>query len=178
MEEWRDIKGYEQLYQVSNVGRIKSLERIDCRGRLVKERILKQHKCIERGGTMSVVLSKYGKPKTLNVHRLVAEAFLNNPDGLPQVNHKDEDRTNNNAINLEWCDRKYNCNYGTRNERISNKHKKRICQYTIDGEFVAEYSSGMEIEKQLGYRQAAISSCCLNRPHHHTAYGYKWSYKL
>ena len=126
-EIWKDIEGYEGLYQVSNLGRVKSLERIDRHNHLVKERILKPK--IEPNGYFRVDLCKEGKVKTLSVHRLVAQTFIPNPEGLPQINHKNENKALNVVFlrddgsvdecrsNLEWCDRKYNCNYGTRNER-------------------------------------------------------------
>ena len=117
MEEiWKDIEGYEGLYEVSSYGRVRSL------GQFVnhnyggyayrKGRLLKPG--LGSRGYLSVTLSKNGIQKQYTVHRLVAQAFIENPDNLPQVNHKDEDRTNNNVTNLEWCDAKYNVNYGNR----------------------------------------------------------------
>lgn len=114
MEIWRDIKDYEGLYQVSNLGRVKSLK-------YGKEKILKGYKY--RGGYLRVDLYKERKVKHFPIHRLVASAFINNPNNLPQVNHKDEDKTNNCAENLEYCDSSYNTNFGTRNERIAEKTK-------------------------------------------------------
>ena len=124
MEIWKDIKGYEGLYQVSNKGRIKSLNY----RRTGKEGILKG--VPTKYGYLMVTLYKKGeKPEHFSVHRLVAEAFIPNHDNLPEVNHIDENKENNHVKNLEWCDRKYNMNYGTRNERASvsrkgEKHKK------------------------------------------------------
>jgi hypothetical protein len=124
-EEWRDIKGYEGLYQVSNLGRIKSLPKYHKTKKryLSKEKILKQiHN--DRGYLM-VCLSKNWKKRKFFVHRLVAEAFLENPNNYTQINHiKEMEKDNNNITNLEWCSCKYNCNYGTRNERIKEKIKK------------------------------------------------------
>ena len=124
MEIWKDIEGYEGLYQVSNKGRIKSLNRIDSRGRKVNEKILSSKP--NNKGYLRVHLYKNGKRKPFSVHRLVAIAFIPNPNNLLEVNHKDENKENNTVDNLEWCNRKYNTNYGSRNERasVSNKGKK------------------------------------------------------
>lgn len=129
MEEiWKDIKGYENLYQVSNIGRVKSLERIIInslgRKKTVKERILKQTK--HKAGYYRIGLDREGKRKNYLVHRLVAQAFIPNPYNLPECNHKDENPLNNCIENLEWCDHKYNINYGTRTERASEKMKGHI----------------------------------------------------
>lgn len=110
MEEYREIKGFEGLYEVSNYGNVRSLKR---------NKILKQINI--KGGYKRVSLYKYGEQYFKAIHRLVAEAFIPNPDNLPCVNHKDENPSNNNVKNLEWCDYKYNINYGTANERRSAK---------------------------------------------------------
>lgn len=115
-EVWKDIEGYEGLYQVSNTGQVKSLN-YNQTGEI---KVLKQGNA---KGYKRVGLFKNGKTKQYSVHRLVALAFISNPDDLPMVNHKDEDKTNNNVNNLEWCTHEYNMSYGTRNERISKKHK-------------------------------------------------------
>lgn len=110
-EEWRDIKGYEGLYQVSNLGRVKSLNYKRTR----KEWILKPNTI--NGGYLQIRLNE----KCYLVHRLVAEAFIPNPNNYPCINHKSEIKTQNNVENLEWCTHKYNANYGTVNERRSKK---------------------------------------------------------
>lgn len=170
MEEWRDIEGYEGLYQVSNYGRVKSLKF----GKMI---ILKNRYC---AGYWSVMLYKngIGVPKT--VHRLVAEAFIPNPQNLPCVNHKDENRSNCVSDNLEWCTYEYNSNYGTRNER--NKEKltnrtdlsKQVYQYSLDGELIKIWSSSREA-KRCGFLQNCISLCCRGKLKTHK--GYRWSYK-
>lgn len=122
MEEiWKDIKGYEGLYQVSTLGRVKSIS-------YGKEKILV---LTPRTGSnkrkeVKVTLCKNGKRKYFLVHRLVAEAFIPNPNNVPQVNHKDENSINNIVTNLEWCTSKYNCNYGTRNERLAKANEGKI----------------------------------------------------
>ena len=124
MEEWKDIQGYEGRYQISNLGRVKSLNRKDRLGRNVDEKILKQH--TDTNGYKSVMLSKNNDKKRHRIHRLVAEAFIPNPDDLPEVNHKIDDfehRGDNRVENLEWCTSKYNCNYGNHGKRISDAIK-------------------------------------------------------
>lgn len=177
MEQWKDIKGYEGLYQVSNLGNVKSIEKLDSLGRLRKERILKPYMSPE--GYLRLTLSKKDKQKKHLVHRLVAQAFLENPDNLSEVNHKNEDKSDNRVENLEFCDRRYNVNYGTGIQRkaekqINGKCSKTVYQYTLNGEFVKEFPSTMEVERQLGYFQTNIGKCCLGK--RKTAYGYKWSY--
>ena len=118
-EIWRPVVGYEGLYEVSSYGRVRSLDRY-VKGRygnyrLHKGKILSPAK--DKTGYLKVVLSCNGKSKTIKVHRLIAQTFILNPDNLPEVNHKDEDKTNNRVENLEFCNRKYNCNYGSRNIR-------------------------------------------------------------
>ena len=121
MEEWRDVVGYEGLYMVSNCGRVKSLKFSNGK----REKIMKLS---DRGnGYLRVSLSKDGESKHYNVHRLVAIAFIPNPDNLPYVNHKDECKTNNNVDNLEWCTVEYNNTYGTAKERQAEKLRGRPC---------------------------------------------------
>lgn len=110
-EIWLNIMGYEGQYQVSNTGYVRSIKR---------NRILKPTNI---NGYLQISLSNQGKIKKCLIHRLVAEAFLPNPNNLSQVNHKDENTFNNNVNNLEWCNVTYNNNYGTRNDRISSSHR-------------------------------------------------------
>lgn len=128
-EIWKDIKGYEELYQVSNLGNVRSLDRYVKQlnnntiiERIYKGKILKNN--IASNGYSRVVLQNR-KPKTFLVHRLVAEAFIPNPNNYLYINHKDEDKTNNHASNLEWCTQSYNINYGKRNELVRLKLKSK-----------------------------------------------------
>ena len=114
-EIWKDIKGYENLYQVSNWGRVKSLQYNNIK--ILKPRNIQGYQC--------VILYKYNLHKEYKIHRLVAEAFIYNPYNLPQVNHKDENKANNKVHNLEWCTAKYNVNYGTARDRMKEKMKGR-----------------------------------------------------
>lgn len=172
MEEWRNIEDYDD-YQVSNLGRVKSLK-------YGKERIVKPHTI--NGGYLNICLSKNSKKNWYLVHRLVAEAFIPNPNNLPFINHRDECKTNNIVDNLEWCTRQYNNTYGTCIQRMvkkkrgiyNTKKSKTVFQYTLDGEFVKEFPSVAEVERQLGYNNSNISECCLGK--RKTAYGYIWKY--
>lgn len=129
-EIWKDVDGYDGLYQVSNLGNVRRLSKIitdvsqgGIRKRLFKGRILSQ--IVVNHGYKSVMLSMNGYVKRYNVHRLVAQAFIPNPDDLPEVNHKDENKQNNRVDNLEWCTGLYNCNYGSRNKKISFLKRER-----------------------------------------------------
>lgn len=122
--KWADVVGYEGLYQVSNTGLVRSIDRIVIhRGSPCnrKGHVLKQ--AYSKGRYAFVVLSSESKHKIFKVHRLVAKAFIPNPENLPEINHKYEDTRNNNVSNLEWCTRKYNMNYGTLPKRISSHVK-------------------------------------------------------
>lgn len=168
MEEWKDIKGYEGLYQVSSLGRVKSLNY----NKTGKEHLLNPGKV--GGGYLMFVLSKGGKRSNLLLHRLVAEAFIPNPDNLPCVNHKNEDKSDNRVENLEWCTHKYNNNYGSHNTLIGLSNSKAIYQYTIDGLFVKKWISPYEVERQLGFSNTAIRNCALG--YSKSSFGYKWCY--
>ena len=157
----KDVVGYEGLYAVTSCGKVWSY-RNEC---FLKPKYT-------RNGYLIVALCKDGQKKWYRIHRLVAEAYLPNPENLPQVNHKDENKTNNCLQNLEWCDAKYNNNYGTHNERVSNSLKIPILQYTLEGEFVREWPSTIDVGREV---RGHICNCLKGRKK--SAYGFIWKYK-
>lgn len=142
-EEWRPIVGYEGLYEVSSYGRVRSLDKYDSMNRFYEGRILKLF--ADRLGYLRAQLYSNSKRKSFLVHRLVAEAFIPNPDNLPQVNHIDENPSNDNVDNLEWCSAKYNSNYGTRIDRIRDI---RLKNGTYTGLSKEEYRKKLYQEKK------------------------------
>lgn len=171
-EEWRPIKGYKN-YMVSNLGRIKRLTHIS-HNRLLSELIFAPRKI--KGGYIIVRLINNDIWKDFYVHRLVAEAFCNNPYNFNEVNHIDEDKTNNRADNLEWCNRYYNNNYGSRNKKASQALKKPVSQFTLDGEFIKRWDSAMDVEQEIGVNKQGIYNCCKGKQL--TAGGFTWRYSL
>lgn len=188
-EEWKDIEGYENLYQVSNLGRVKSLGN----GKSNKSKLKIMKTNLNHKGYPMISLCKDGKSKGYSVHRLVAQAFIPNPDNLPQINHKDEDKTNNRVENLEWCTNEYNHNYGTRIERVRQKQignpkmktclgkfgkdnptSKPIIQFTMDGELVRMWFAAKDAQREMGYNDKSISQCCNGNRHTHK--GFKWEF--
>ena len=159
LPEWHDVEGYEGIYQVSNHGQVKSLGN----GKYKKEKILKAGK--RAGEYKFVVLCKMGNGHSVSVHRLVARAFLPNPQNLPEVNHKDESPANNAVENLEWCSCQYNIDYSK---------SKRVEQYTVGGEKVAEYKSIAYAAKITGISRTAINNNLTNWTK--TSGGYIWKY--
>ena len=182
-EEFRDIKGYEGYYQVSNYGRVKRLAKIEllksknqynnfCSYRVIKERILTN---LYSKGYCRVTLSQRNKKKIYQVHRLVAEVFIPNPKNLPEVNHKREKEKDNNLVsNLEWCTSKQNCNYGNRNKKISLKVKKKIIQLNCDFEIIKVWDSVSEASNYYKVTVSNITQCLRRR--NKTACGYIWRY--
>lgn len=167
-EVWRDIEGYEGLYQVSDQGRVKSLGHKWRKS----ERILKP--VVRQDGYQVVNLYAGGKPKTFKVHRLVCQAFHENPDNKPQVNHINEIKTDNRASNLEWATARENSNFGTRTERLGKAQSKPVGQYTRDGALVKIWPSVSEAERQAGFNHSYI--CQAANGKRKQAYGFIWKY--
>lgn len=156
MEHWKPIAGYEELYEVSDTGLVRSLW-------YGKKRILSPGK--QRDGYLAIMLCKDGIRKNLLVHRLVANAFIPNPKNLKTVNHIDEDKTNNNVSNLEWMSRGDNARYSC---------DKPVVQLDKNDNVIAAFPSIIEAERQTGIYHGHICSCCNGKLK--SAGGYIWRY--
>lgn len=191
MEEiWKDIKGYEGLYQVSNFGNVKSLDRY-----IINKNGDKQYfpgKYLNQGisdNYLKVTLSKSNKQRTFRVHILVARTFIPNPENKPEVNHMDGDKSNNRVDNLEWNTRSENELHAYKNglAKPSDKQKqavakyakenysKKVIQYSLNGEFIKEWNSMHDVWRELGIRPSYICRCCKGL--RNQTYGYVWKYK-
>lgn len=167
MEEWRAIDNYED-YEVSNLGRVRSIDRIriDSWGRKYSllGQILKQSISISKGNYPQALVTIYKNRKAhrVLVHRLVAKAFIDNPNNLPQVNHKDENSLNNSANNLEWCDATYNVNYGMSPLKRANARKRKINVFDSNHSFIETLSSGKEASSKYNVSKGSVSHSCHN----------------
>ena len=175
-EEWREIKGFEGYYEVSNIGRVRSLTNISEHG---YKKVIRPSMNRKENGYKIIHLSKQNKKYTRYVHRVVAEAFVPNPNNYPCVNHKDEVRTNNCFNNLEWCTHKYNNNYGhaikKRKEKIDYTFKRKGVKQLKNGKVINIFPSIAAAYKYLNKKSGGgISSCCNNKTPF--VYGYKWEY--
>lgn len=173
-EIWKDVKEYEGLYQVSNFGKVKSVERKSKNGkksfRVIKEKILAQTKIGRNREYLCVKLSKNGISKHILIHRIVAKSFIPNPNNYQQVNHKNEIKTDNRVENLEWCDNKYNSNYGCRNIKISKSNSKKVL--CVETNII--YSNTIQASKETNAYQGDISKCANKKKT--KAGGYHWKY--
>lgn len=166
-ETWAYIKGYEGKYMVSNTGLVKALNFMNTG----KERIMRQS--LNGKGYHQLCLTLNNKKRTWRVHRLVAEAFVPNPNGYPTVNHIDENKDNNSAQNLEWCTFTYNSKYGTRAERCG----KPVIQLDLDGNRLQRFPSVAEAARVSGADRRHIGTCAGGNPRRKTVGGYKWVYE-
>lgn len=171
-EEWRDIEGYEGKYQVSNLGRVKSLDRyrkykdsVPNSLALVKGKMLKGK--IDKDGYIEYALctGKHKQLKYYRAHRLVAQAFIPNPNNYPIINHKDENKSNNRVDNLEWCTNQYNIEYS---------RAKPILQFDKNWNYLNRWKSCAEIERKLGLDHRSIQRCCVGKMK--SRGGFKWGY--
>lgn len=177
MEIWKDIKNYEGLYQVSNLGNIRSFPRRGTRGKILSPGFTKK-------GYLQVSLVKNGKGHPYRVHQLVGKNFIENPQKKEQINHKNGIKTDNRVENLEWCTNSENMehswNIGLRSKNKSYHYGKDnvlsviVDQYSLNNIFIKRWFCIKDIEREYGFDNRNLSSCCRGkRP---TAYGYKWKY--
>ena len=166
-EEWKPVPTFPQ-YEVSSLGRIRKRQK-DGKWKYLKPTPNKLGYCC-------VTLSDYNhNKKTFYLHRLVAEAFLPNPNHLLEINHLTEVKAFNEVYGIEWTTRKLNCNYGTRNQKIGAGHSKVVEQYSLDGRLLATYSSTKIAAEHCHMKASCIAQCA--RGDSKTAYGYVWKYK-
>ena len=189
-EIWKDVKGYEGYYQVSNMGRVKSMRVLKTpkNGKICRKNVFLSTKASHDKQYITVALCRDGEKKPIQVHRLVAEAFVPNPNSLPFVNHKDENPSNNCADNLEWCTHEYNLQYSMeRNKPYKTKRERPknellpLCAYTLSGEFVGRFDSVWDAIEKLGIEsktprcvRSNIRMCCKGKAK--SAFGYTWRY--
>lgn len=174
-ETWKPLDDFEGLYEVSNLGNVRSVDhQVRCNSgvKTVRGRILKP---CDRGNSYPfVTCRKNGKQYNVSVHRAVAIAFIPNPFGLPEVNHKDCDTFNSHADNLEWCDRTYNNTYNGRAKAAAKKRWKEV-QQIRNGEVVGNWESLTKAGEMTGFAIGNISACCAGK--RKKAYGYEWRYR-
>ena len=185
LEIWKDIQGYEGLYQVSNLGRVKSYDReVRCKNehtRVIKGKILaptRSGQILNDGSYyLKVSLTDHNKnTKSIAVHRLVALAFCDNPNSYSEVNHIDENKHNNCADNLEWCSRAENNHHSLITETLNESKKKSVLQLSTSGEIIKEFSGVREAARELGLKtHKHIGECCNGKAK--TAGGFCWKWK-
>ena len=165
-EIWKALpyRSKYSTYEISSLGNVRATFKNG------KSKILKPIKANNKSDYLKVNIN--GKSKL--IHRLVAETFIPNPSNFREVNHKDENQANNCINNLEWCEHKYNINYGTNRKRCGEKCSVKVNQYTVDGTFIKTWNSFSSIEKTLNYKRTCRSNCCNHRSK--TSYGFIWRY--
>lgn len=186
-EVWKDVYGYIGIYMVSNTGKIKALPKVSPiynGGYCIHDEIILKGNPIGKG-YLQVKLHKNGKGECKLIHKIVAEHFIDNPNNLPFVNHKDENKQNNCSNNLEWCTQKYNTNYGTANARrvasrdyfvLAQKLSKPICMYSKQGEFIKRFCSAIGASRETGINKGNLTECANGK--RKSAGGYIWKYEM
>ena len=169
-EEWKDVKGYEGRYQISNYGNVASINYNHTNTRKILKSTITTH------GYYCVDLYANKKHHWTHVHRLVAKEFVKNPnpDKYYVVNHKDENKKNNVWTNLEWCTMEHNTNWGTRNERASKALSRTVFQFDDDGVLINTWESFSKASKETGIAQSSITRCCQGKLKH--AGKFVWKY--
>lgn len=178
-EIWRDIEGYERLYQISNLGRVKSLKRNTAHNRIMKPKK-------DKYGYLYIGLCKNGELSYKKIHRLVARAFIPNYNNLPQINHIDGNKTHNCVSNLEWCDASYNQKHAYRLGLSKSwmkgkfgkdcKFSRKVYQYSLDGHLLKIWNSISDVNRELDIPVPNVVRSC--KEDTRTAGGYKWKYVL
>ena len=180
-EIWKDIKGYEGIYQISSWGRVRSLDHVFYQKHYsgimakheIKGKIMKLHKRLN--GYMCIGLTnKEGKNKTYSIHRLVGIHFLEKPEGKDCINHLDSNPSNNHVSNLEWCTQSENIFYAYRYGNMIPPHQRKVGQYDLNGNLIKVWISQTEAARQLGIHQSNIYKVCSGK--RETAGGFKWQY--
>ena len=184
-EIWKDIKGYEGYYQISNFGRVKSLDRyVATTGnpsgkRLIKGKLKKPTERIGKNGNgyYHINLDKNNNSKLFTIHKLVAETFIPNPDNLPCINHKDENKHNNHVDNLEWCTIAYNNIYGTARERAGSKMRIKVLKFDLQGNLLRQYDGLGMASKEENISKGNIENVCTHRNGKKTLNGFIFMYE-
>lgn len=183
-EIWKDVKGYEGIYQVSNLGRVRSLDRIIIK-RHPKSGIPTEYRHKGRimkpisypNGYLTICLKNERKKENWLIHRLVGKAFVSGYFEGADINHKNEDVTDNRADNLEWCTRSYNLQYNGRAKRVGIVQGKAVEQWTLDGKLVETFDTIRQAEAKTGIHRQSISGSCLQKYGCKTAGGYRWKFR-
>lgn len=175
-EKWKPIPGFEGLYEASTEGRIRSVDKIIKMyhgGEWVRKGDIRTP-TLNHSGYLRLSLCKGGVQYPTTVHRLIAKTWLENPKNFSEVNHKNENKTDNRVSNLEWCSRDYNISYGTARKRAGVANGRPVIQYTLGGDKIQEFYSGYEAQRRLGVLEQNINLCCLGK--RQQAGGFRWKY--
>jgi hypothetical protein len=181
MEKWKEIKGFENLYLISNMGNVKSLGNgLSKNPKTKMQRIMKINS--HSKGYQKIKLLKESKPYYMLVHRLVAENWIENPMNKKEVNHKDGNKSNNHIDNLEWVTSRENKIHAIQTglfvvkRGAENKQSKKVAQLDLNGEFIKVFDCIKDIKRELGFNSFGIIKCCKKEKKYKTAYKFKWQY--